>query len=199
MTTLSLADNKIVTMDPSVFVNVNVSDLDVSHNRIQSLHPVLLSSLNRTLRSLKIGGNRLQASHLWSAVLSPGVGLNLRVLDVSDMALGPSDQHFQLDLFSFQKHLKSLNVSGTQLDLLPVEMVRSLPALKELDLSRNQLTSLTDETVHVLASLLHLVTNSSTVNLASMASMASLASMTRRGRRRWIQSNPISSDEKALD
>jgi len=156
LTTLSLADNKIVTMDPSVFVNVNVSDLDVSHNRIQSLHPVLLSSLNRTLRSLKIGGNRLQASHLWSAVLSPGVGLNLRVLDVSDMALGPSDQHFQLDLFSFQKHLKSLNVSGTQLDLLPVEMVRSLPALKELDLSRNQLTSLTDETVHVLASLLHL-------------------------------------------
>lgn len=144
-------------MDPAVFVNVNVSDLDMSHNRIQSLHPVLFASVNRTLRSLKIGGNPLQVSHLWSAVLSPNVGLNLRTLDVSDLALG-NDQHFQVDLFSFQKHLKSLNVSGTRLNALPVEMVQSLPSLKELDLSRNQLASLSDKTVAVLSSLLHLVT-----------------------------------------
>ena len=157
LTTLSLARNKILTVDPAVFRNVNVSDLDLSHNRMQSLDPALFAPLNRTLQSLKIGGNPLQVSHLWSSILSPRVGLNLRVLDVSDMAIG-SDRHFQVDLFSFQKHLKSLNVSGTGLTFLPVEMVQSLPALKELDLSRNQLSSLTDKAVTALSSLFYLVT-----------------------------------------
>ena len=147
-------------MDPAAFTNVNVSDLDVSYNQIQGLHPVLLSSMNRTLRSLKISGNPLQVSHLWSSVLSPGVALNLHALDVADIALG-NDHHFQVDLFSFQKHLKSLNVSGTQLKDLPVQMIRPLLLLKELDLSRNHLTSLSDDTVAVLSSLLHLVTSAS--------------------------------------
>ena len=159
LSTLALARNKILTLDPGVFVNVNVTDLDLSYNRIQSLDPLLLSPLNWTLRTLKVGGNPLQVSHLWSSVLSARVNLTLHELDVADMGIG-RDQHFQTDLFSFQKQLRKLNVSGSGLTFLPVEMVQSLPALKQLDLSRNQLFSLTDLTLSALSALPYLVRRS---------------------------------------
>lgn len=152
MTTLSLSRNRMMAVDPSAFVNVSIVELDISYNRLQSLDPVVFTPLNRSLTRLKIGGNPLQVSHLWSCVLSPRASLNLSELDVADIPMG-RDQHFQPDLFSFHKGLKSLNMSGTALSFLPVEMIQTLPLLKSLDISRNQLSSLTDLTLSALTTL----------------------------------------------
>ena len=152
LTTLSLARNKMMTLDPAAFVNVSVTDLDLSNNRLQSLDPFVFLPLNQSLTQLKIGGNPLQVSHLWSSVLSPRVKLNLTELDVANIPIG-RDQHFQTDLFSFHQGMKSLNLSGTSFNYLPVEVIRSLPSLRELDLSRNQLSSLTDLTISALSAL----------------------------------------------
>lgn len=142
----------MMTLDPSAFVNVSVSDLDLSYNRLQSLDPFVFVPLNQSLSHLKIGGNPLQVSHLWSSILSPRIRLNLSELDVADIAIG-RDQHFQTDLFAFHHGLKSLNLSGAAFNYIPVELIRSLPSLRELDLSRNQLSSLTDLTLTALSAL----------------------------------------------
>lgn len=141
-----------MTLDPSAFVNVSVTDLDLSYNRLQSLDPFVFVPLNQSLTHLKIGGNPLQVSHLWSSILSPRIRLNLSELDVADIPIG-RDQHFQTDLFSFHHDMKSLNLSGAAFNFIPVELIRSLPALRQLDLSRNQLSSLTDLTLSALSSL----------------------------------------------
>lgn len=141
-----------MTLDPSAFVNVSVTDLDLSYNRLQSLDPFVFVPLNQSLTHLKIGGNPLQVSHLWSSVLSPRIRLNLSELDVADIPIG-RDQHFQTDLFSFHHGMKSLNLSGAAFNFIPVELIRSLPSLRQLDLSRNQLSSLTDLTLSALSSL----------------------------------------------
>lgn len=145
----------MMTIDPVAFFNVSVNHLDLSYNRLQSVGPYVFAPLNRTLARLKIGGNPLQVSQLWSSVLSPRVGLNLTELDVADLAIG-RDQHFQSDLFALQVGLKSLNLSGSEFSYVPAEMLQSLHSLKELDLSRNQLSSLTDLTLAALTSLPHL-------------------------------------------
>lgn len=142
----------MMTLDPGAFVNVSITNLDLSYNRLQSLDPFVFVSINRSLSQLKIGGNPLQVSHLWSSILSPRIRLNLSELDVADIPIG-RDQYFQTDLFSFHPSMKSLNLSGADLTYLPVEMIRSLPSLRELDLSRNQLSSLTDLVLNALSSL----------------------------------------------
>jgi len=120
MTTLSLARNKMMTLDPASFINVSITELDLSYNRLQSLDPFVFLPLNRSLRSFKIGGNPLQVSHLWSSILSPRIQLNLSEFDVADIPIG-RDQHFQTDLFSFHHGMRSLNLSGTAFNYLPVE------------------------------------------------------------------------------
>lgn len=110
----------MMTLDPAAFVNVSVTELDVSGNRLQSLDPFVFLPLNQSLRRLKIGANPLQVSHLWSSILSPRVQLNLSELDVADIPIG-RDQHFQTDLFSFHHGIKSLNLSGAAFNYLPVE------------------------------------------------------------------------------
>ena len=152
MTTLSLSSNKLITLDPVAFFNVSIAALDLSYNRIQYLDPEVLMPLNRSLSSLKIGGNPLQVSHVWSAVIAPRVNLSLTELDLADIPLG-RDPYFNVELFSFQTGLKVLNLSGTDLTGLPVELLRPLNSLKELDISRNQLSSLTDMTLGVLTGL----------------------------------------------
>ncbi|XP_032795366.1 insulin-like growth factor-binding protein complex acid labile subunit [Daphnia magna] len=152
LTTLSLARNRMMTVDPAAFVNVSVTELDLSSNRLQSLDPFVFLPLNQSLRRLKIGANPLQVSHLWSSILSPRVQLNLSELDVADIPIG-RDQHFQTDLFSFHHGIKSLNLSGTAFNYLPVEVIRSLPSLRQLDLSFNKLSSLTDLSLSALSAL----------------------------------------------
>ena len=152
LTTLSLARNKMMTLDPAAFNNVSIIDLDASYNRLQSLDPAVFLPLNRSLARLKMGGNPLQVSNIWSSVLSPRVNLNLTELNVADIPMG-RDQHFQADMFSFHKGLKSLNLSGTALTFLPMELIQTLPLLRELDLSRNQLSSLTDLALSALSAL----------------------------------------------
>jgi Leucine-rich repeat (LRR) protein len=120
LTSLSLARNKMMTLDPASFINVSITELDLSYNRLQSLDPFVFLPLNQSLHNLKIGGNPLQVSHLWSSILSPRIQLNLSEFDVADIPIG-GDQHFQTDLFSFHHGMKSLNLSGTSFNYLPVE------------------------------------------------------------------------------
>jgi len=142
----------MMTLDPAAFNNVSILELDISYNRLQSLDPSVFFPLNRSLSRLKISGNPLQVSNLWSSVLSPRANLNLSDLDVADIPIG-RDQFFQSDLFAFHKGLKNLNLSGSGLTYLPVELVQSLPSLRSLDLSRNELSSLTDLTLSALSVL----------------------------------------------
>jgi hypothetical protein len=86
-------------------------------------------------------------------VLSPRAGLSLiSELDISDIPIG-RDPHFQVELFSFHRGLKFLNCSGASLNFLPAELVQSLPQLNELDISRNELSSLSDLTISALSTL----------------------------------------------
>lgn len=155
LTTLSLAKNKLMALDPAAFVNTSISELNLSNNKLQSLDPSVFVALNQSLQRLKIGGNPLQVSHLWSSVLSPQVGLgSISELDIADIPIGRHlDQYFQVEIFSFHRGLKSLNMSGVSLSFLPVELVQSLPLLNELDISRNQLSSLSDLTISALSTL----------------------------------------------
>ena len=153
MTTLSLARNKLIAVDPAAFAHSSISNLNLSNNKLQSLDPSLLLPLNRSLQRLKIGGNPLQVFHLWSSVLSPRVGLSqISELDLADIPIG-RDPHFQVELFSYHRGLKILNISGTSLNFLPAEIVQSLPLLNELDISRNELSSLSDLTISALSTL----------------------------------------------
>lgn len=157
LTSLSLARNKLITVDPAAFVNVTIASLDLSQNHIGDLDPSLFIPLNRSLTSLKIGGNPLQVSHVWSAILSQRVNLSLTELDLANIPLG-RDPYFSVELFSFQTALRSLNLSGTELTGLPAELVRPMSFLRELDVSRNQLSSLTDLTLSALTGLKYLKT-----------------------------------------
>ncbi|XP_046654141.1 leucine-rich repeat transmembrane protein FLRT2-like [Daphnia pulicaria] len=122
----------MMTLDPASFINVSITELDLSYNRLQSLDPFVFLPLNQSLRNLKIGGNPLQPIRRGGHPHRPRPALP------DGSLLLPS---------------RNADLSGTSFNYLSVEVIRSLPSLRELDLSYNKLSSLTDLSLSALSAL----------------------------------------------
>jgi Leucine-rich repeat (LRR) protein len=167
----SLTDQRYLRWDLDSPVLPNLRSLNVSHNKLKSIHEpcaLLKGSLDSRLRVLDAGHNQIDSlainycRHMfqltWLSLagnnlyfVSPGNLRHLKsleYLDLSDNVLQSLDKIFD-PLASLQR----LNVAGNKLEHVQANWFQNLGKLYELDVSRNKLTFVSADALRPLSSL----------------------------------------------
>ncbi|ULT83050.1 hypothetical protein L3Y34_012346 [Caenorhabditis briggsae] len=125
-----LSFNQIRYMDSDVFKPfTNLSNLDLSHNNLQSIKKAVFDNIKDTLHRLDIGYNRIKS-------LPDGVfeGLsNLKTLFLD----GNPIKEWKKEMFKGLDNLEKLSMDNCKLESLPADLFEHLPKLNTLSLREN--------------------------------------------------------------
>lgn len=164
---VSFARNRLAKVTNTAFLNVSsLVELDLSYNKLYRLEPIIFHPISDTLQRLYISGNKIPIADLKGVLQT--LGSNIRHISMADMRF----PEIPFDMFSNQR-LQYLNISGNNLTSLPIEVLKTLPNLVELDLSRNNFTGFTDRFLTKLEriSVLHLDRNRWACDLCNIVPM----------------------------
>lgn len=112
--------------------------LDLSYNLINNLDTVTFLPIAESLHALNLSGNIIPVNNLKFII---GFFGELKYLSLADMEL--SDVPFQL--FSTQKNLKFLNLSGNRFSQLSPPLLTPISLIQTLDLSKNLIQGLNEK------------------------------------------------------
>ncbi|CAD6999074.1 unnamed protein product [Ceratitis capitata] len=139
---LDLSYNRLAKVPNDSFQHLgNLTFLDLSYNKLMRLEPQSVRSLNKLL-TLNISGNVQMNLHDMRETFE--VIPQLTHLSVADMGVLP------MGLLVPFKQLRYLNISGNHLDNMSLQVIdpcRELEVSTFLDLSRNQLYGINEDTV----------------------------------------------------
>ncbi|CAG9799055.1 unnamed protein product [Chironomus riparius] len=134
---LDLSRNRLAKISGRAFNNLfNLTYLDISYNKLSALELDYMCHLPK-LQTLNISGN-VQLNLLDIRPVFQNM-TELRSLSIADIASMP------LGIFVPLSNLLMLNISGTHLNNETIQILNPLAKLKELDLSRNQLTGFEED------------------------------------------------------
>ncbi|XP_059621285.1 chaoptin [Phlebotomus argentipes] len=130
----------------------NIRSLAVSKLAKRDLGPEDFLDFSPELENLKISGANLKSlkSHTFKYVRG------IKRLDLSDNAISTLDVDAFLEIGHALQSLKLSHTFSASFTSLPRDVLKYLTSLRELDISNNQLKSISDTTFHFLRKLLHL-------------------------------------------
>ncbi|XP_067625979.1 carboxypeptidase N subunit 2 [Eurosta solidaginis] len=136
---LDLSYNRLAKVPNNSFQHLhNLTFLDLSYNKLVRLEPQSVRSLSN-LQTLNISGNVLMSLHEMRETFE--VIPQLTHLSIADMGILP------MGLLVPFKQLRYLNISGNHLDNMSLQVIDPCRELEFLDLSRNQLYGINEDTV----------------------------------------------------
>ncbi|KAL5021613.1 hypothetical protein ScPMuIL_000768 [Solemya velum] len=141
---LYLQKNQISNLISQQFSGMSLEILDLSGNQIRQLLSDTFQYFNA--RSLDLSTNQLQ--RIETNAFRP-MAPQLETLNLAQNGLG----NIPAGVFEGLYQLSSLNLSTCRLQSLESDPFRSLPVLRELDISNNYLTSLTEHVVLIFSHL----------------------------------------------
>ncbi|CAO4385856.1 unnamed protein product [Caenorhabditis nigoni] len=125
-----LSFNQIRYMDSDVFKPfTNLSNLDLSHNNLQSIKKAVFDNIKATLHRLDIGYNRIKS--LPDGVFEGLSNLTTLFLD------GNPIKEWKKEMFKGLDNLEKLSMDNCKLESLPADLFEYLPKLNTLSLRGN--------------------------------------------------------------
>lgn len=134
---VGLSRNKIVSFSDCAFCNASIKRIDLSRNKIESIQERLFDPLKDSLGTLNIEENNdfNDSPRSIRNVIQPLK--KLKVLSLASTELGDSIPDYMFE--SQADSLISLDLSSNKFVNVSAKWLQPLHALKELDLSRNQI------------------------------------------------------------
>ena len=165
---LNLAGNKLSQLQHAMFEDLrNLQSLDISGNSIEVIPTDAFQGLGN-LYSLQISKNKINALNLGSL----GGMQRLTSLDLQNNSI----VNVHKGAFQNLTYLQDLNLFKNHLLEIP-EAVQSLSALKTIDLGNNKISSIDNNTLIGLTSLIGLKMDHNRVSLLSPAALAILPNL----------------------
>ena len=128
-----------------------LSEFVFSHNSLAQLQRIVINEPNPNA-SLDVDLSHNRISNLGSNLLTESISKGLRVtgLDISNNRLGLQFDKDTEDIFENYRHLKRLNLSSNDINVLTKSIFVNLTSLEELDLSDNYLNKIQFKLSHMI-------------------------------------------------
>jgi len=158
---LLLSGNEINIIDANAFKDNNkLLYLDLSHNYIKYLYPTTFANL-KSLKTLDLSINQL----IDVPQISSEIEINTLYINNNNITKIMSHAFVQMT------KLMKLSLRGNQIDEIDVKAFADVPALQEIDLSRNMLSFLPQGWTEFLVSLKYLNLNNNKFTLLESLSL----------------------------